>query len=156
MLFVKFCRMMLTKHVFVHKIDKVYIKIKTREIFVRFSNRFLKFFSQESSRCYWSSTRSDDLIDKTNFELLIEVLTAKNDLPSENVSKFENQKVAARHDKVLTQKRKELSQKRYPLLLKRQVPSHKRQALWRNDKKIGTANLRDKQLNVFSVFKKNI
>lgn len=84
--------MMLTKHVFVQNIDKVYINIKTKEMFVRFSNRFSKFFSRESSQYYWSTIGNDNLIDKTTFELSRGILNEKNDLELEKVSKFENQK----------------------------------------------------------------
>lgn len=67
---VKFFKKLLTKHVYIHKIDKVYVNIKTKKFSLRYFDRYEKIFS---------SFGVSNSMNDTDFELVREIVNEKYD-----------------------------------------------------------------------------
>jgi hypothetical protein len=72
----KICSWLLNKHIFIHKIDKVYVDIKTKKLSVRFYDRHEKVFSRFDVT---NLIRDSNLMDETDFGLVRNIINARYD-----------------------------------------------------------------------------
>lgn len=96
-LFVQICRWFLTKHLHIHKIEKIYVNIKTRQMSIKAFDRYESIFSEEilktklksfiklfkSSLIKWDCFKKFmqnnlNKMKKVESELLSEILTKDN------------------------------------------------------------------------------